>query len=95
MPSTHVWSNFESPTSPHFPNQLPPRPQQLRLPALLVPHLGHAVVAGGIVAVSTGIYTANEELFFQNTENETTLYVIMTTTDVRLLLQTRLPSSHV
>ena len=51
--------NFHRPldreSSPHFPNQLPPRPQQLRLPALLVPHLGHAEaegVAGGVGAVS-------------------------------------------
>ena len=40
MPSTQVWPTFESPASPHFWNQAPPRAQQLRLPDLFaVPHL--------------------------------------------------------
>ena len=45
MPSPHVWPKLESPTSPHFLNQAPPRAQQLRLPDfLVVPHLGHPSV---------------------------------------------------
>ena len=45
MPSAHVCSNVESPASPHFLNQAPPRAQQLRLPDfLVVPHLGHPVL---------------------------------------------------
>ena len=41
-PSVHVWSNFESPSSPHLLNQAPPRAQQLRfLVFLTVPHWGH------------------------------------------------------
>ena len=46
MPSYHVCSKFESPGSPHFRNQLPPRAQQLSLPALLVAHLGHVTERG-------------------------------------------------
>ena len=38
---------MESPTSPQFSNQAPPRPQQLRLPFLVTPHLGQ--VAGGVI----------------------------------------------
>ena len=45
MPSPQVCSKFESPGSPQFWNQEPPRKQQLRLPAWLVPHLGHVVGA--------------------------------------------------
>ena len=53
LPSNHVWSNFESPGSPHWLNQAPPGAQQLSLPDLLkMPHLGHtsliAVVVGGV-----------------------------------------------
>ena len=43
MPSSHVCSNFESPTSPHLLYQAPPRAQQLSLPVFsIVPHLEHA-----------------------------------------------------
>ena len=45
MPSTHVCSNSELPKFPHLPYQTPPRPQQLDLPDLLVPHLGHTGLA--------------------------------------------------
>ena len=41
-PSPHVWLYFDSPTSPHFSNQAPPRAQQLRLPdCFIMPHLLH------------------------------------------------------
>ena len=52
MPSRHVCCTFALPVPPQFPNQEPPRPQQLSLPDLsMVPHLGHTeqrvvVVAG-------------------------------------------------
>ena len=39
-----VCSKSESAGSPHFPNQEPPRAQQLRWPDFWVPHLGHTVV---------------------------------------------------
>ena len=39
MPSPHV--NWKSAGSPHFPNQAPPRTQQLDFPALLRAHFGH------------------------------------------------------
>ena len=52
MPSPQVWSKLESPALPHFPNQEPPRAQQLRLPDFLTaPHLGHTAV---LVAVMDG-----------------------------------------
>ena len=39
MPSYHVWPNFPLPALPQFPNQEPPRPQQLTFPDFLtVPH---------------------------------------------------------
>ena len=42
MPSYHVCGSFVLPVAPHFPNQEPPRAQQLSLPDLLmVPHLRH------------------------------------------------------
>ena len=42
MPSYHVWSSLALPTTPQFPNQEPPRPQQLTFPDVLtVPHRGH------------------------------------------------------
>ena len=41
-PSLNVWPAFTSPALPQFPNQAPPRPQQLSFPDLFkVPHLGH------------------------------------------------------
>ena len=42
-PSAHVWSKLGSPVSPQLSNQAPPRRQQLNLPALPTPHLGHAL----------------------------------------------------
>ena len=41
-PSLHVCSLFSA-SSPHFPLQAPPWPQQLGLPFGLRPHLGHLV----------------------------------------------------
>ena len=41
-PSNQVCSKFNSPTSPHFLNQAPPRAQQLSLRVFtMVPHLAH------------------------------------------------------
>ena len=41
-PSYHVWSTLVSPALPQFPNQEPPRPQQLILPdRFVIPHMGH------------------------------------------------------
>ena len=52
-PSSHVWPKFESPSSPHFLNQAPPRVQQLSWPDfVLVPHLGH--VDTGLIGVVMG-----------------------------------------
>ena len=52
-PSSHVWSKLESPSSPHFLNQAPPRVQQLSWPDfVLVPHLGHT--GTGLVDVVMG-----------------------------------------
>ena len=51
-PSSHVWSKLESPSSPHFLNQEPPRAQQLSFPDfLLVPHLKHTGPTFDAVAV--------------------------------------------
>ena len=61
MPSTHVWSNVESPGSPHFLAQAPPGAQQLRLPdCVIVPHLGQlleSVGVGVLVFVSKDTWT--------------------------------------
>ena len=43
-PSNHVCSKFGSPGCPQFPNQAPPREQQLDLPDLVAPHLAHVPV---------------------------------------------------
>ena len=52
MPSAHVWSNFLSPTSPHFLNQAPSRAQQLcLLDFLMVPHLAHLVLLLALVII--------------------------------------------
>ena len=49
IPCAHVWSNFLSPTSPHFLNQEPPGAQQLSLPVFfVVPHLKHMGLTIGI-----------------------------------------------
>ena len=54
-PSTHVCSKFESPISPHFLNQEPPRPQQLSLPDFfMVVHLGHRGPIVVTLLVDTG-----------------------------------------
>jgi len=57
MPSCHVCWNAVLPVAPQFPNQEPPRAQQLSLPDLLmVPHarhMGPAVVVGANVQAST------------------------------------------
>ena len=51
MPSDHVCSWFESTALPHFPNQDPPRLQQLLLPDfLMIPHLEHTGIVSGILA---------------------------------------------
>ena len=56
-PSTHVCSNFESPESPQFLNQEPPRAQQLSFPDfLMVPHLKHIERVGvAVVVVTAGV----------------------------------------
>ena len=36
---------------PHFPNQEPPRPQQVDLPDVRVPHLGHPESTGAVTGV--------------------------------------------
>ena len=55
MPSPHVCSDVESPSSPHFLNQEPPRAQQLRLPDFLaVPHWGHRALLGIGALVAPG-----------------------------------------
>ena len=42
IPSCHVCSSFALPAAPQFPNQEPPRPQQLIFRDFpIVPHLGH------------------------------------------------------
>ena len=70
-PSAHVRSNCESPAYPHFPNQVPPRLQQLRFPDERVPHLGHAeaavvagVIGGSVVTarVCTRVKDAKREI---------------------------------
>ena len=43
--------------SSQFLNQAPPRKQQLRLPALLTPHLGH-VIDGAVVEVAAVVAVA-------------------------------------
>ena len=54
-PSTHVWSNFESPSLPQFLNQAPPGAQQLSFPDfLMAPHLKHM----GPIAVTVVVVTA-------------------------------------
>jgi len=45
LPSNHVCSKFESPGSPHFLNQEPPRAQQVGLPDLVATHLEHVAAA--------------------------------------------------
>ena len=55
-PSDHLWSSFVAPAAPQFPNQEPPRPQQLALPDFaMMPHLGHTklmiLVAAGVVYI--------------------------------------------
>merc|ERR1712224_960380 len=53
MPSYHVCPEFSLPAAPQFPNQEPPRPQQLVLPDLwIVPHLTHNEL---MVVVLTGL----------------------------------------
>ena len=52
MPSYHVCSRFALPALPQFPNQEPPRPQQLILPDfLMLPHLGHTELMVVVMAV--------------------------------------------
>ena len=53
-PSDHLWSSFVAPDAPQFPNQEPPRPQQLSLPDFLVmPHLEHTKL---MILVAIGVY---------------------------------------
>ena len=53
MPSYHVWSRFVFPELPQFPNQEPPRPQQLIFPDFsMVPHLRHSGLMVVVVAAS-------------------------------------------
>ena len=53
MPSYQVWRNLALTSFPQFPNQDPPRPQQLALPDLLiVPHSGHTDMLAVVVTVN-------------------------------------------
>ena len=53
MPSYHVCLSFVLPVAPQFPNQDPPRAQQLSLPEFLIfPHLRHEKL---IVVVETNV----------------------------------------
>ena len=57
MPSYHVWPEFMLPAIPQFPNQEPPRPQQLiLLDFRMVPHLGHTALLGVVVSAGVGIW---------------------------------------
>ena len=56
-PTAHEYSKLESPGSPQLLAQAPPRKQQLRLPALLTPHLGH-VIDGAVVEVAAVVAVA-------------------------------------
>ena len=58
MPLYHVCSSLALPALPQFPNQEPPRPQQLAFPDLaIVPHLGHKeLVMAVVVVVATSVY---------------------------------------
>ena len=56
IPSYHVWWTLALPALPQFPDQEPPRPQQLRFPDfLMVPHLRHAELIA--VVVDAGVHT--------------------------------------
>ena len=57
MPSNHVCSKLSSPGFPHVPNQAPPRRQQLIVPDLVTPHLGHLSVTLKVVSSATGVVT--------------------------------------
>ena len=69
MPSYHVRSSLALPVLPQFPNQEPPRPQQLTFPDLaIMPHLGHTELMVGVVdaGVYVGVYVGID----QNTKME-------------------------
>ena len=94
-------SNFESPFSPQFLNQEPPRAQQLSLPDfLMVPHLKHVRPVGVmVVVVAAGvdwhadIGQRNEEAgvtFKHHLHNHMSLHSVS-----RGLLQACTPSTHV
>ena len=56
MPSYHVCSSLPLLARPQFPNQEPPRPQQLLFPDfLMVPHVRHAELIA--VVVDAGVHT--------------------------------------
>ena len=73
-PSSHVCSNAASPVAPHFLNQLPPRAQHVDLPALLVTHLAHVVVASVVfvVAIAAAVNTWELVLFIHTRETKST-----------------------
>ena len=57
MPSYHEWAKLVFPALPHFPNQEPPRPQQLILPDFaIVPHTGHMEIMGVVVTAGSGVW---------------------------------------
>ena len=68
MPSCHVCSRFVFPALPQFPNQEPPRPQQLSLPDfLMMPHVRHTglmdiVVVPGVDMLGGGPNSRHESM---------------------------------
>ena len=58
IPSYHVCQfSFAPPALPQFPNQEPPRPQQLRLPDFsMLPHLRHTALRVAVIVVATGVH---------------------------------------
>ena len=61
IPSLHVCFLF-SPSSPHFPFQEPPRPQQVILPLILIPHLGHLTIVTAVVVITMAVGAVSREL---------------------------------
>ena len=50
-----MWSNFFASSFPQLLNQAPSDAQQLRLPLLKAPHLGHALLGLGVVVLTGAV----------------------------------------